>query len=332
MPSSRPRALLRVLVSVLLLASATVVVAREASGVTATIAFQLPFPVGQAWKANGPHVYSSASGVRNSVDLGPTSGDGQVVAAAAGRISSVTNCGGGYEVRIDHADGWQTGYYHLGSVASGVASGANVARGQAIGVTSRACATATFSHVQFSVRRNGVDQDLNGFSIGGHTVHSKSYNYGGWWTRNSDGTTVVQDVDTKAACCLPSLAVSDSGGGTGGGGGTGPPMITVSDASVTEGNCCPKNIKFTVSLSRASNSVVTVDYTTANGTATAGSDYVAEAGRVRFSAGVTTKNVAVEVTGDRVDEPNETLLVKLATPVRATIGDSQATGIVVDND
>ena len=329
MPSSRPRALVRALVSVLLLASGRVVVARDAAGVSATITFQLPFPVGQAWKANGPHVYSSASGVRNSVDLGPTSGIGQVVAAAGGRIASVTNCGGGYEVRIDHADGWQTGYYHLGSVASGVAPGATVTRGQAIGVTSQACATATFSHVQFSVRRNGVDQDLNGFSIGGHTVHSKSYNYGGWWTRNSDGATVVQDVDTKAACCLTSLAVSDSGGG--GGGGT-TPVITVSDASVTEGNCCPKNIKFTVSLSRATTQTVTVDYATANGTAAAGTDYVAESGRIRFPAGVTTKTLAVEVTGDRVDEPNETLFVKLASPVRATIGDSQATGTLVDND
>ena len=323
---------MRALVSALLLASALVVVARDASAVTATITFQLPFPVGQAWKANGPHMHSSASGVRNSVDLGPTSGTGQVVAAAAGRIALVRDCGGGYEVRIDHADGWQTGYYHLGSVASGVTLGASVSRGQSIGVTSQGCGTATFSHVHFSVRRNGVDQDLNGFSIGGHTVHSKSYNYGGWWTRNSDGATVVQDVDTKAACCLTSLAVTDTGGGGGSGGGTGSPVITVSDASVTEGNCCPKNIKFTVSLSRASSSVVTVEYATANGTATAGTDYVAEAGRVRFPAGVTTKNVAVEISGDRVDEANETLLLKLASPVRATIGDSQATGTVLDND
>ena len=315
---------LRIVFAALFLTAATLVVSNVASGVTSTIAMQLPFPVGQAWKANGPHWHSSASGVRNSVDLGPTSGNGQVVAAAAGKVASVRDCGGGYEVRIDHADGWQTGYYHLGSVS--VTVGASVTRGQAIGVTSTACGTATFSHVHFSVRRNGVDQDLNGFSIGGNTVHSKSYNYGGWWTRNSDGATVVQDVDTKAACCLTSLAVSD-----GGGGGT-TPAIAIADASITEGNCCTKTLRFTVTLSRASSQTVVVDYRTADGTALAGSDYIAKADRLRFPAGVTSKKVAVTINPDAVDEPNETFLVRLTSPVRATIADGQATGTIVDND
>lgn len=314
----------RVTISLLFLMAATIAVSKQASGVTATIAMQLPFPVGQAWKANGPHVHSTASGVRNSVDLGPTSGTGTVVAAAGGRVSTVRDCGGGYEVRIDHADGWQTGYFHLGSVS--VAVGATVARGQAVGTTSTGCGTATFSHVHFSLRRNGVDQDLNGFSIGGHTVHSKSYNYGGWWTRNSDGVTVVQDVDTRAACCLTSLGVSD------GGGGGGSPTIAIRDASITEGNANTKTIRFNVTLSRSSSQVVTVQYRTADGTAVAGSDYVTKSDRLRFPAGVTSKNVTVTVNGDTRREPSEMLTVMLSLPVRASIADGQAVGTIVDND
>ena len=318
----------RITLSILLLTVATVAISSSSSGVTATIAMQLPFPVGQAWKANGPHMHSSASGVRNSVDLGPTSGTGQVVAAAAGTVASVRDCGGGYEVRINHADGWQTGYYHLGTVS--VASGATVARGQAIGTTSTACGTATFSHVHFSLRRNGVDQDLNGFSIGGHTVHSKSYNYGGWWTRNSDGVTVVQDVDTKAACCLTSLAVSGSGGGDTGGGST--PSISLSDTSITEGNTGTKTMRFTVTLSKASSQKVAVDYRTVDGTAVSGSDYVARVDRLRFAAGVTSKKVAITVNADRAREPNETFTVRLSSPQGATVLDGEAVGTILDND
>jgi hypothetical protein len=40
-------------------------------------------------------------------------------------------------------------------------------------------------------------------------VHSKSYNYGGYWTRNSDGARVLEDSNRLAVCCLTSLAVQD---------------------------------------------------------------------------------------------------------------------------
>jgi murein DD-endopeptidase MepM/ murein hydrolase activator NlpD len=115
-------------------------VPKEATPAAAAVVFQLPFPVGQGWKANGPHAFrADGVGTRNSLDFGAPSGSGQVVAAAGGTVASVTNCGGGYEVRINHPDGWQTGYYNLSSVAAGIANGASVARGQAVGTTGTGC-------------------------------------------------------------------------------------------------------------------------------------------------------------------------------------------------
>ncbi|MGE0363392.1 MAG: Calx-beta domain-containing protein, partial [Vicinamibacterales bacterium] len=61
------------------------------------------------------------------------------------------------------------------------------------------------------------------------------------------------------------------------------PLLTITDATVTEGNAGSVAATFTVSLSAASTDPVTVDYATANGTATAGSDYTAASGTLTFA-------------------------------------------------
>src|SRR5215813_13359693 len=52
------------------------------------------------------------------------------------------------------------------------------------------------------------------------------------------------------------------------------PSISINDISISEGDSGTKVLNFTVTLSAASNLTVTLNYATANGTATAGSDYV----------------------------------------------------------
>ena len=89
-----------------------------------------------------------------------------------------------------------------------------------------------------------------------------------------------------------------------------PPSLSVADATVTEGNSGTSDLAFTVTLSAAATSPVTVAYATANGTATAGSDYAASAGTLTFAAGETSKVVHVQVTGDSVVEANETLTLE----------------------
>ena len=77
------------------------------------------------------------------------------------------------------------------------------------------------------------------------------------------------------------------------------PRISSNDVTVTEGNTSTVNATFTVSLSVAYDVAVTVHYQTANGSATAGSDYAAASGDVSIAAGQTTKTFTVAVIGDR---------------------------------
>ena len=94
----------------------------------------------------------------------------------------------------------------------------------------------------------------------------------------------------------------------------------------------PLTAVFTVSLSAASRREITVDFATANGTATAGSDYQATSGTLTFAPGTTTQTLTVLILGDTLDEPNETFTVTLSNPTNATLATAQATGTIVDDD
>ena len=108
--------------------------------------------------------------------------------------------------------------------------------------------------------------------------------------------------------------------------------ISIDDVAQLEGNSGTTNFTFTVSLSQASALAVQVDYATANGTASAGTDYTAGSGTVSFAAGETSKTVIVAVSGDTTPEADETFFVDLTSPVNATIGDAQGQGTIQNDD
>src|SRR5438445_2217153 len=110
------------------------------------------------------------------------------------------------------------------------------------------------------------------------------------------------------------------------------PTISINDVTVTEGDALTTDAVFTVSLSNPSSQTITVNYATANGTATAGSDYVAESGTLTFAPGQTTRTIAIVVNGDTLNEPTETFFVNLSAPVNPTIADNQGLGTILDND
>ncbi|MFG1464289.1 Calx-beta domain-containing protein [Xanthobacter sp. DSM 24535] len=110
------------------------------------------------------------------------------------------------------------------------------------------------------------------------------------------------------------------------------PSLAVSDATVTEGNAGTSDLAFTVSLSAASATPVTVAYATANGTATAGADYNALSGTLTFAPGETSKIVHVQVKGDTTLEANETVTLNLTAPTGATLADASATGTIANDD
>ncbi|HNE56424.1 MAG TPA: Calx-beta domain-containing protein [Leptospiraceae bacterium] len=112
------------------------------------------------------------------------------------------------------------------------------------------------------------------------------------------------------------------------------PSLSINNVSVTEGNAGTVNADFTVTLSAASGRSVTVDYSTSNGTASAGSDYTAiPTTTLTFNPGETTKTISVAVNGDSTDEVNETFNVSLANvSTSATIAVATGVGTITNDD
>jgi probable HAF family extracellular repeat protein len=117
--------------------------------------------------------------------------------------------------------------------------------------------------------------------------------------------------------------------------GEGPPptpAVSIVDAAVFEGNTGTWNAGFLLNISPMTTSPVTVAYSTANGSATAGSDYNAASGTVTIPAGRTTWAVYVTVRSDRKREPDEVFYVNLSNPNGATIADGQGMGTIRNDD
>ena len=144
----------------------------------------------------------------------------------------------------------------------------------------------------------------------------------------ADGTATVSGTASGGGALDPApltLAIVDDDD---------PPTVSISPASVTEGNAGSATLSLPVTLSGASGKLVTVEYEEeSGGTATPGTDYEALApGRLTFTAGETSRTVDVTVTGDATDEPNETVRVTLSLPVNAMLGTATGTGTITDDD
>jgi hypothetical protein len=112
-----------------------------------------------------------------------------------------------------------------------------------------------------------------------------------------------------------------------------PGTISISDVSVTEGDTGTTDAVFSVALSAASAQEVTVDFATADDTATAPADYVAATGTLTFAPGETEKTVTIAVNGDTLVESDETFFVNLSNATGgATIADGQGVGTIIDDD
>jgi len=110
------------------------------------------------------------------------------------------------------------------------------------------------------------------------------------------------------------------------------PRVAAQPLDVTEGNSGQQTAAVNVTLSAASPQTVAVSYNTSDGTATAGSDYVAASGSLTFAPGVTSIPVNVPVIGDVLDETNETFHLNLHSPVEATIGAESSVARILDDD
>jgi hypothetical protein len=109
------------------------------------------------------------------------------------------------------------------------------------------------------------------------------------------------------------------------------PSLSLNNVARMNGTSGTTAFTFTAALSAASINPVTVQYATADGTATvADNDYTPVSGTLTFSPGQTQQTITVLVNGDAVAEPNETFSVNLSSPTNAVLGTSQGTGTIED--
>lgn len=150
-------------------------------------------------------------------------------------------------------------------------------------------------------------------------------NFGQNWSRSSFG------VEGGRFALGPTFDVGDIGSPGVAPGITGPSVtLSVDDVQVSEN---AGTLTFTITADQAPASDVMVDYSTADVTAAAGSDYTAVSGSATIAALTTSTTVVVNIADDQVDELIETFELNLYNAsVGALIGDPLGIGSITDND
>ena len=180
-------------------------------------------------------------------------------------------------------------------------------------------------------RPNSADQVLSGRLLfsDGSTVPVGALPNAGWEALElTFSTRVIQwvrfEIDTVRAGTanvgLAELQVFQA---------TSQPAAAVTDVTVLEG---AGTATLTVTLTGGIDQTVTIDYATADGTASASTDYVATSGTLTFPAGTTSRVITVPLVNDTAAEGAETFVVNLSNAVNATIADSQATVTIADDE
>src|SRR5207247_318475 len=109
--------------------------------------------------------------------------------------------------------------------------------------------------------------------------------------------------------------------------------FSIGDVSAAEGNVGSSTFSFAVTKTGTTAFTTSVDFATADGTATvADGDYAATSGTLSFLPGETSKTVNVTVNGDTKHEADETFTVGLSGAVNATITDNQGLGTITNDD
>ncbi len=110
--------------------------------------------------------------------------------------------------------------------------------------------------------------------------------------------------------------------------------ISISDPEIMEGSSGTTQMVFTVTRLGDDSGTVTLNWSTANGAASAGSDYVAASGQVNFVlAGSNTQTISITIVGDNVQEADETLFLNLSlVSGNALLADTEGQGTILSDD
>ncbi len=112
----------------------------------------------------------------------------------------------------------------------------------------------------------------------------------------------------------------------------GSPELSINNIAVSEGDAGTTAFTFTVTRSFATPSESSVNYATANSSAVAPSDYVAESGVATIAANQTSTTITISVNGDTSVETSELFIVYLSGPSGASIDDDRGNGTILDDD
>lgn len=168
-----------------------------------------------------------------------------------------------------------------------------------------------------------------------------------WSLGGAIGTLPVVGQDSPDAVFAPEnltlnqryfwrVAARDGAGSENGGAlfdfTTGPPSLSIEDATVVEGNEGTRPARFMVRLSAPAVTAIEVTYTTAAGTAGSGVDFVPASGVVSIAPGATQATIDVDVIGDTTFEANETFSVTIVGAAGTNIARGEAVGTILNDD
>lgn len=148
-----------------------------------------------------------------------------------------------------------------------------------------------------------------------------------------EGTDLIKDVGLLIfADGDKPLSPGDLGGETPTPPVTIKPELSISGVTLMEGNTGTTNAVLTVNLSAKSTDSITVAFSTQDGTALAGSDYVAKTDTLTFAPGVTSQQINIPVNGDLLNEADETFSVSLSNARNATLPTASSANVTLQND
>ena len=245
------------------------------------------------------NVLTSQSGVE--------AGAGDVAARTAGAVPAAAATAGTGSVTYSVGDNWGSGF--IGNMT--VTAGPSALNGWTVSFTTPAEITNIWNGVISS--HVGTAYVVTNADWNGQVGAGQSTSFGFQATTGAGGSAVT------------GLQLNGVASGT-----TTPPGASVGNVTVAEPASGTAQATFTVTLSKASTTPVTIGYATANGTATAGADYTATTGTLTFAPGVTSQQISVPILRDTTVEPSETFTVTLSNPSGATITTATATGTITD--
>src|SRR5262249_43132106 len=108
------------------------------------------------------------------------------------------------------------------------------------------------------------------------------------------------------------------------------PRASVANTTGLKGNFGTSNAMVPISLSIPSSESVTIHYSTADGSARQGTDYIATSGSVTLAPGTTEQNIIVPLVGDRLARGNKTFKVLLTSANGVLLADKTGSVKIFD--